>query len=355
VSGADVSTWSERFIADSRGFELVLDDSPSAAEYVIRSGVVLAGAVRAGDIGDVTGLAASTGTAEASTAEASTAEASTAEADAAASIPVVVVPSVPAVPVEPDPQPLVTEPAPSTAELPATEPIDEVSGEEPAEPVAPEAAQSHHTLLPSEFTYAPDPATDEQPAPEDEPEDDEAPSLADLFPEATVQVAPVAPAPPVPPVSTDIGDHDGATISLAEARRLRAESAGPDAPTAVLPVMEQPAGANGRVRVSSGQVIELDRTVIIGRRPRATRASGTSLPHLVAVESPQQDISRSHLEVRPEGDSVVVIDLHTTNGSTLLRPGSDPMRLHPGEHTLVLDGDVVDLGDGITVAFEGLA
>ena len=51
----------------------------------------------------------------------------------------------------------------------------------------------------------------------------------------------------------------------------------------------------------------------------------------------------------------MVIDLHTTNGSTLLRPGADPVRLHPGEHTLVLTGDVVDLGDGITVAFEGLA
>ena len=79
------------------------------------------------------------------------------------------------------------------------------------------------------------------------------------------------------------------------------------------------------------------------------------MPHLVAVDSPQQDISRSHLEIRPEADSVVVIDLRTTNGSTLLRPGADPVRLHPGEQTLVLNGDVVDLGDGVTVTFEGLA
>ena len=78
------------------------------------------------------------------------------------------------------------------------------------------------------------------------------------------------------------------------------------------------------------------------------------MPHLIAVDSPEQDISRSHLEIRPEGDTVVVIDLHTTNGSTLLRPGADPVRLHPGEQTLVLSDDVVDLGDGVTVAFEGL-
>ncbi|MGO3321283.1 MAG: FHA domain-containing protein, partial [Microbacterium gubbeenense] len=106
--------------------------------------------------------------------------------------------------------------------------------------------------------------------------------------------------------------------------------------------------------VSTGQIVTLDRTVIIGRRPRSTRASGADLPHLIAVESPQQDISRSHLEIRPEGETVVAVDLHTTNGSTLLRPGSDPLRLHPGEPTLVLSNDVVDLGDGVTVTFEDL-
>jgi pSer/pThr/pTyr-binding forkhead associated (FHA) protein len=72
------------------------------------------------------------------------------------------------------------------------------------------------------------------------------------------------------------------------------------------------------------------------------------------VDSPQQDISRSHLEIRPEGDTVVVIDLHTTNGSTLLRADSDPVRLHPGEQTIVLSGDVIDLGDGVEVVFEDL-
>jgi hypothetical protein len=50
----------------------------------------------------------------------------------------------------------------------------------------------------------------------------------------------------------------------------------------------------------------------------------------------------------------VVIDLHTTNGSTLLRTGSDPVRLHPGEQTVVVSGDTVDLGDGVTITFEDL-
>ena len=162
-------------------------------------------------------------------------------------------------------------------------------------------------------------------------------------------------AAPVAPVVVE-GDHDGATISAADLRALRQEPpVANDAPTEVLEVAPAPTTVSvGRIRLSTGQVTALDRTVIIGRRPRSTRASGANLPHLIAVESPQQDISRSHLEVRPEGDTVVVIDLHTTNGSTLLRPGADPVRLHPGEQTLVLSGDVVDLGDGVTVAFEDL-
>ncbi|PQZ70226.1 hypothetical protein CQ031_19675 [Microbacterium sp. MYb40] len=186
-----------------------------------------------------------------------------------------------------------------------------------------------------------------------------APPIDDDFDQlwgATVHSAGAAVPAPVVPIVVE-GDHDGATVSAADLRALRQQPpAANDAPTEVLDVAPAAVAAAsvGRIRLSTGQVASLDRTVIIGRRPRSTRASGANLPHLIAVESPQQDISRSHLEVRPEGDTVVVIDLHTTNGSTLLRPGADPVRLHPGEQTLVLSGDVVDLGDGVTVAFEDL-
>lgn len=159
------------------------------------------------------------------------------------------------------------------------------------------------------------------------------------------------------------GDHDGATISLAQARALRdaanggagaAGSAELPAEGIAPPLAPPRPPAPGRIRVSTGQVLPLDRTVVIGRRPRSTRVSGTDLPHLVAVDSPEQDISRSHVELRVEGESIVATDLRTTNGTTLLRSGADPVRLHPGEGTVVVPGDVLDLGDGITVAIEAL-
>jgi len=156
------------------------------------------------------------------------------------------------------------------------------------------------------------------------------------------------------------GDHDGATISVAEARRLRAEQS-PFAPDSSSPSPFEPVGdvpprspARGRARLSTGRVIELERPVVIGRRPRSTRASSTELPTLVAVESPEGDISRSHIEIRAEGEHVLVTDLATTNGTVLRRGGQDPVRLHPNEPTMVVSGDVLDLGDGVTVTFEDL-
>jgi len=170
----------------------------------------------------------------------------------------------------------------------------------------------------------------------------------------------------VPPVSTDsgpvdVGDHDGRTISVAQLRAMRA-AAGEDArdddaaaPADSMPPLAPPRpAAPGRLRLSTGQLVALDRTVVVGRRPRSTRVAGTDLPHLVVVDSPQQDISRSHVEFRVEGDSILVTDLHTTNGTMLVREGAAPVRLHPGEPTVTVPGDLIDLGDGISLVVENL-
>ena len=119
--------------------------------------------------------------------------------------------------------------------------------------------------------------------------------------------------------------------------------------------------ALGRVRVTIGeggepQVFPLDRPLVVGRRPRspknANQGGEGALHRIVTVPSPQQDISRSHVEVRLEGWNVLAVDLNTTNGTTLLRPGQSPLRMHPGDPLLVVSGDVVDLGDGVALAFE---
>lgn len=111
----------------------------------------------------------------------------------------------------------------------------------------------------------------------------------------------------------------------------------------------------GRLELSTGGAIRLDRTVVLGRRPRASRVSADGVPQLVTVASPQQDISRSHLEIRLEGWHVLAVDLATTNGSRLFRGTQDPLRLPAHESIVLVEGDVIDLGDGVAVRFTELA
>lgn len=327
LSGAEVTTWNERFLGGATKIDITVEAPADAVGLPVQGGIVRAAAVSAElEPSDADPLTSALGPAPV---------VGDAAADAPASEPVAVPEPVAA------PEPVVA-PIPEPVAAPEPEPEPEPQSDVEPEPEEPLPVIDDAFLPPTEVTLAP-------------PVDDDFDQLWGATVHSVGAPAPAPAAAPVAPVVVE-GDHDGATISAADLRALRQEPpVANDAPTEVLEVAPAPTTVSvGRIRLSTGQVTALDRTVIIGRRPRSTRASGANLPHLIAVESPQQDISRSHLEVRPEGDTVVVIDLHTTNGSTLLRPGADPVRLHPGEQTLVLSGDVVDLGDGVTVAFEDL-
>ncbi len=91
--------------------------------------------------------------------------------------------------------------------------------------------------------------------------------------------------------------------------------------------------------------------VLVGRAPEAREATGEA--RLVRVPSPQQEISSTHLEIRPgsgaDHGSAVVTDLGSTNGTLLLQPGLPPEDLRAGVAVALLPGAVVDLGDGLTI------
>ncbi len=74
------------------------------------------------------------------------------------------------------------------------------------------------------------------------------------------------------------------------------------------------------LRASDGTTADVDRAVLVGRAPTGDRST-TRAPRLMTVPSPGHDISRTHLEVLPDGWEVVVTDLHSTNGTTLIGPG----------------------------------
>lgn len=110
----------------------------------------------------------------------------------------------------------------------------------------------------------------------------------------------------------------------------------------------------GQVRLSTGEVFELDRSLVFGRQPSVSRVAGREMPRLVQVPSGGGDISRSHVEVRLDGWHVLLCDLRATNGTLLLRAGQPPRRLGEGETAFLLDGDVAQLADDVSLRFEGL-
>ena len=164
------------------------------------------------------------------------------------------------------------------------------------------------------------------------------------------------PVPPVPPAAPPYDDHDGHTVAGGWdpnqfARQQPGIPGQPPAPSVTAPAV-------ARLVFSSGETVDVDRAVLVGRAPEARRFTSTDQPRLVTVPSPHQEISSTHVEVRPgsgaDHGSAVVTDLGSTNGTVLTQPGLDEEELQPGMAVQLLPGAVIDLGDGVTIRVTNL-
>ncbi len=145
------------------------------------------------------------------------------------------------------------------------------------------------------------------------------------------------------------GDHDGQTVltsDLARARGARTSR------TATPKAAAAPATQFVLVPSTTGAREPLAGTVVIGRSPSANKVSGGIIPKLLMLGNGDQDISRNHAQVSVEGNTAVVTDLHSKNGTTIILPGKDAQRLRPGEPTTIIAGTVIDLGGGITLTLD---
>ncbi len=122
------------------------------------------------------------------------------------------------------------------------------------------------------------------------------------------------------------------------------------APQEPVPVPRPPLGV---LRLSTGGSVPLDRGVLLGRAPRADAEQPAGAhPHVLRVGGPDRDISRNHAEVVLEGWQVLVRDLGSTNGTTVTRPGQQPVRLRAGEPLEIEPGTVVSLADEVVLRYE---
>ena len=97
-------------------------------------------------------------------------------------------------------------------------------------------------------------------------------------------------------------------------------------------------------RLGTSEVVALDAIAFIGRRPSRPRVvAGES--RLVRVLSPRHEVSATHLEIRQIGRSIVVSDLHSTNGTMVGVPGAPVRALRPGDSLVVTAGTLIDIGD----------
>ena len=75
---------------------------------------------------------------------------------------------------------------------------------------------------------------------------------------------------------------------------------------------------------------------------------------VLAVPSPGQLISRNHLLIELDEWSVLARNLSESNGTLLLREGEPARKIPSSEPVLLRAGDVLDLGDGQSLAMEDL-
>lgn len=205
-------------------------------------------------------------------------------------------------------------------------------------------------------------------------------------PDLILEVPSPSPAPTPAPRAEDAEDwvHDGRTVSPAQLRAMR-EAAGAGAgrapadgadtvlavlcdqghPNAVHAVSCRRCGGRlqtdslrvprpllGRLRASTGAVVDLRHDVVVGRAPAATPRPGRPSPELLIITDADKSASKVHCAVRVEDWDLAVEDLGSSNGTFLLRPGRAPRRLAPHSPEPLAVGDVISLADAATLTVE---
>jgi hypothetical protein len=202
---------------------------------------------------------------------------------------------------------------------------------------------------------APIPVPEPEPAPIPVPEPEPAP-IPVPEPEPVVPAPPPQPVVPEPTPTPPVSDPFAGTFPPPDQPPVDDPTPVPDAaPAPQAPVVT--ARAVARLIFSSGETVDVDRSVLIGRAPEPRNFSANDQPHVVTVPSPNQEISSTHLEIRPgtaaDHGSAVATDLGSTNGTVVVQPGLPPEDLQPGIAVQLIPGAILDLGEGVTIQVTG--
>lgn len=115
---------------------------------------------------------------------------------------------------------------------------------------------------------------------------------------------------------------------------------------------EAPRPPLGVLRLSTGDVVTLDRGAVLGRNPRLPSGFVGEQPNLVKLNDPGKDVSSQHLEVSLDFWHVLVKDLGSTNGTEVILPGEAPVQLHAHDAMAIEPGTRVVLAGVMDFVFE---
>lgn len=357
LSGSGVSTWLERSV---ESVESVSFEAPGAKidglELPLESGVVLVAAI------------SSSGAPAQAAPAARKAAAAPRKAAPAVPAPVSAPPAEPPAPAAPAPVPAAPAPAPAPAPtVPAPAPVAptpappapvatevdiEATVREPPEQRAEEEAEApsaepdgYHDLF-GDTMYR---DVAEAAVREDEEQDADAPVVDDALHDGeTVMLDDIARKRGRDRTPDADVLHDGETVMLSNTGKGRARRPSPSQAPPAPP--ERP----GIVLVvaPSGAREPVTQPILVGRSPSFSQVSGKQMPKLLTIGTADQDISRNHAQFALEGDTLVVTDLHSRNGTVIQLPNKPAQKLRGGEPTAVIAGTVIDFGGGVTITVE---
>lgn len=191
-----------------------------------------------------------------------------------------------------------------------------------------------------------------------------------------------------PPGDRSLGEHDGLTVLGSDLTALRKSLGG----AGVMPAPHQrggtvqavlcvnghsnaPASAQcqtcrgpiadrrihhvprpiiGRLLFESGMTVNIDRRLVIGRRPTVAPGSDVAdLPALVTLPDPETLLSRTHTEIRVDGWDLMVVDLRSENGTFVVPAGhTDLLRLRAHEPYPLTSGMRISFADVTACRYE---
>lgn len=104
--------------------------------------------------------------------------------------------------------------------------------------------------------------------------------------------------------------------------------------------------------IGTGDVVVLDRDVVLGRNPYVPEGHPSPTPRLVRLNDARQEVSGQHALVSLDSWLVTLTDLGSTNGTEVVTPDGRRQRLVPGSAVIIEPGTAIVLAEIMSVGFE---